>query len=654
MRRLPAWIIHLALVALLGLLAYSNTFDVPFLFDDYDNIVNNPIIQEKGYFLSPSKADGFLKYDDFKSRFVGYLSFAVNYGLHGLDVTGYHAINLAVHIASAFLVYLIALLTFRTPRMKESRAAAGAGHIALLSALLFVSHPVQTQAVTYIVQRFASLVTFFYLASLACYITARLSEKSTPRVSFYVLSVLSAVLAMKTKENAFTLPLAATLYEWVFFRGEFKQRFLRLAPLLATMLIIPFTYISLDGPAGEIIKDLDNTTRAQDMSRADYLLTEFRVIVTYIRLLFIPLNLNLDYDYPVYHSFFEPPVFLSFLFLACILGLGGYLLGRSRTGDGAGRLAAFGVFWFFLTLSVESGVIPLHVIFEHRVYLPSAGVFWAVSTGAYLLISSLRSRRARAMAVSFMTLVPLVLSFASYERNTVWGTKRSLWEDVISKSPNKARGYTNLGNAYHAEGEIDRAVEHFRIALRLEPDNEVTHFNLGNAYRDKDMPEQAIEQYLTAVRLRPDYADAHNNLGNAYRAFGRTDKAIEHLLISIKHKPGNVEAHYNLGNALRSEGMTDRALEQYGKALSINPNYVQAHNNIAAAYISKGNLEKAVEHYRTALRLKPDHINARLNLGLIYMRKGNPSEAKREFQHVLRIDPGNRNATRYLKEIGDE
>ena len=651
MNRLPSWILHFALVAFLGLLAYSNTFDVPFLFDDHDNIVDNSIIKDKEYFLSPSKAAGFPKYDDFISRYVGYLTFALNYNLHGLDVTGYHVTNIAIHIINAFLVYLIVLLTFRTPRMKESKAAAGAGYIALFSALLFVSHPVQTQAVTYIIQRFASLAACFYLASLTCYITARLSEKRTPRISFYVLSFLFAVLAMKTKETAFTLPLAAALYEWMFFRGEFKKRLIRLLPLLLTMLIIPLSLISLDFQGEEIIKDIAETTRVGDLSRTDYLLTEFRVLVTYLRLLLIPLNQNLDYDYPLYHSFLDPPVFLSFLLLICILGLGVYLLGRSRTGDKAGRLAAFGVFWFFLALSVESSIIPLHVIFEHRVYLPSAGVFWAVSTGAYLLIAGLKHKGTRTLAVSSMVLVPLVLSYAAYERNNVWGTERGLWEDVVSKSPNKARGYNNLGNAYHTEGQIDVAIDNFMIALSLDPDNEVTHYNLGNAYRDKGLPEKAIDQYLTAVRLRPGYAEAHNNLGNAYRAGGNTEKAIEHLLISIKLKTDNAQAHYNLGNALRSEGMADRAIEQYNKALQFKPDYVEAHNNMAAAYLLKGMVEKSVEHYRAALKLNPDYLKAHLNLGLIHLRKGNINEAQREFQAVLRIDPGNRDARRHLEEM---
>jgi hypothetical protein len=179
MSRLPSWILHFALVAFLGLFAYSNTFEVPFHFDDKIMVIENPTVKNFQYFTDPSKAKDFQSYSGFISRYVGYLSFALNYNLHGLDVTGYHVTNLAIHIVNALLVYLIVLLTFRTPRMKESRAAAGAGYIALFSALLFVSHPVQTQAVS---RMFLS--GFPYLL----HNRTALSEKHTP--SFVLRSVL--------------------------------------------------------------------------------------------------------------------------------------------------------------------------------------------------------------------------------------------------------------------------------------------------------------------------------------------------------------------------------------------------------------------------------------------------------------------------------
>ncbi|MBI4823704.1 MAG: hypothetical protein HY805_05685, partial [Nitrospirae bacterium] len=289
--------IHLILIAILGILSYSNTFNVPFQWDEQELIENNPIVKNLSYFLEPSKAKGFEFYNALKSRYIGYLTFALNYKLHGFDVTGYHVFNITIHILNALLVYFLVVLTFRTPYLsnppsspfnkggKEGDLEKG-GYIALFSALLFVSHPIQTEAVTYIFQRLASLCAFFYLLSLVLYIKWRLqvtlsltlphqgggkwwgrlhyfrrlspSPNPLPRgegvrgrvmpLLLYLASLLSAILAMKTKENAFTLPIVITLYEFFFFKGSLGKRVLYLIPLLLTMLIIPLTLIGIDKP----------------------------------------------------------------------------------------------------------------------------------------------------------------------------------------------------------------------------------------------------------------------------------------------------------------------------------------------------------------------------------------------------------------------
>jgi tetratricopeptide (TPR) repeat protein len=572
-----AWLgsvlVHLALIAVLGLLAYSNTFDVPFQFDDKWYIVENPIIKNLGYFLSPSKAADFPKFTLFKNRFVGYLTFALNYRIHGLDVTGYHVVNLAIHIINASLVYFLVVLTFRTPLLGGTSLLKHRRHIALFSALLFVTHPVQTQAVTYIVQRFASLATFFYILSLVAYISARLSSQKAAHISLYFLSLVSAVLAMKTKEIAFTLPLAVALYEFMFFKGRKLRRMLWLFPLFLTMLIIPLTLIDTDRPPGELIGDVGEATKVEtEMSRLAYLFTELKVITTYVRLLFLPVNQNLDYDYPLYVSLFEPPVLLSFLFLLGIFGLGVFLYYRSRITHYALRLCAFGIFWFFLTLSVESSVIPiLDVIFEHRVYLPSAGAFLALGTGAFLLMEKLGRKAARNAAVSLLVAAPLLLSAATYERNTVWKSEISLWEDVVRKSPRKVRGHYNLGLSFMSMGLTNKAIEQYQIAFRLKPDFAMAYASLGTAYYSKGLTDKAIEQYTIALRLRPDFAMAHYNLGTAYGSKGLADKAIEHFQSALRFKPDYANAHYNLGLIYFKKGLLDRARAEFEAVLKLNP-----------------------------------------------------------------------------------
>jgi hypothetical protein len=375
---------HLLIIAVLGLLAYSNTFNAPFQWDEEYFIEKNPIVKDLNYFLEPSKAEGLEYYGALKNRYIGYLTFALNYKLHGLDVRGYHLFNISIHLLNAFLVYFLVALTFKTHFLENSKLKEHSGYIAFFTSLLFVSHPIQTEAVTYIFQRLASLAAFFYLFSMVLYIKWRLGkELSHPPAHFndvgakppkgekdfnssglpgtwgrsphnikraggwvpYILSLLSAVLAMKTKENAFTLPLMITLYEFSFFRGSVKRRILWLIPLLLTMLIIPLTLIGFDKPAGEIIGSVESASRGYaGVSRTDYLFTQFRAIMTYIRLLFLPVNQNIDYDYPLYQSFFVQPVILSFSFLSAVFAFGIYLFHRARGHERAVRLIGFGIF----------------------------------------------------------------------------------------------------------------------------------------------------------------------------------------------------------------------------------------------------------------------------------------------------------------------
>ncbi|MBI4710387.1 MAG: tetratricopeptide repeat protein, partial [Nitrospirae bacterium] len=223
----------------------------------------------------------------------------------------------------------------------------------------------------------------------------------------YLASVVSAVLAMKTKEIAFTLPVIVVLYEFMFLKGKVIKRVLYLIPFLITMLIIPLSFISMDRPIDELISDVGEATRVQsNISRLDYLFTEMRVVITYIRLLLVPLNQMLDYNYPIYHSLFDFKVFLSFLFLLSIFSIAVYFTCRSSTAHKGLRLTAFGIFWFFITLSVESSLIPIRdVIFEHRVYLPSIGIFFVISSVVFNVARKFNGKGQKAAVLLFAVVV---------------------------------------------------------------------------------------------------------------------------------------------------------------------------------------------------------------------------------------------------------
>ncbi|MBI4689893.1 MAG: tetratricopeptide repeat protein [Nitrospirae bacterium] len=782
---------HLFLIAIIGLLAYSNTFNVPFLFDDKSFIAENPIVKTLSFFIQPSKArmfntsnNGLAGYETFKLRYIGYLTFALNYRIHGLDVRGYHIFNLAIHILNAILVYWFVTLTLRIPYFSSQLSAVSyqdntedekirrwedknfstsqplnfSTSIALFSALLFVSHPIQTQAVTFTWQRVTSLATFFYLLSLVMYIKWRLlstierqndsKEKIAWRLphcrsaglSLYLISLLSAVLAMKTKEIAFTLPVVIALYEFMFFEGKIKRRILYLSPLLLTMLFIPFSLINVNGSILNLISHANEVSKGAQVSVQDYLLTQLRVIVTYIRLLFFPINQNLDYDYPVYSSFFESQIVLSFLFLFSVFGLGIYLFYRSRAtippfnsplikGGYRGvsritrhvsRLIAFGIFWFFITLSVESSIMPIspfflvtsedmgkyffdiEIIFEHRMYLPSIGLIIAFSTALFYVLQRLDSATVQQndstakqsssfsflpAALSLYCSVALIIFFpiTTYRRNTIWQSERSLWEDVVKKSPNKPGGHNNLGvfynkkgltdkaieqlgtvlrlrpnyvDAYNSlgiiynnKGLINRAMEYLEIALRLRPDNPETHYNLGIVYTAQRLTDEAIKHLEIAIRLKPYYPKAHNNLGIAYWGKGLLDKASNEFQTAIMFEPDYPEAHNNLGNIYYAQGLLDAAIQEYKIAINLNPKYVDARNNLGSAYMDKGWIDMSIKQFQIAIKLKPDYAEAYNNLGLGYEQKGLPDMAVMQYRTALRINPEDESSRNNLHRI---
>jgi len=699
-------VVHILSIVLLSLFAYSNTFHVPFLFDDKQNIINNPVMRELGAFFDPEAIP------NIGMRYVGFLTFALNYTLHGLNVTGYHIVNFAIHVINAVLVYVLVHLTFRTPQLSVIDPGSRLRNfIAVFSALLFACHPVQTQAVTYIVQRFASLATLFYLLSITMYVMARLRQmpvrtipaytykdkaevevkfkvknkakakvkdkskyknkakiktedekpvrtqreiqagKSIKRspaltVTFYALSVISAVLAMRTKEIAFTLPVVVALYEFFFFGGSWKKRILYLVPLLLTIFIIPLSLIGIDKPLGEVMYDVGEATRVQStMSRWEYLITQFRVIVTYLRLLVLPVNQNLDYAYSTYHSFnsfFDSRVFFSFLLLLLIFCLGVYLFKRSGAGGNSLRLVSFGIFWFFITLSVESSIIPIKdVIFEHRVYLPSAGAFMGITTFAFYQAGRMEKRwpYMEKALVAVLALIVIVLTGATYARNRVWRDPITLWEDVLRKSPQNYMPNYNLGFYYQEKGMLDSAIERYRIAIKLNPDHVKAYNNLGLAYWSKGLTDKAIEQYKTVIKLKQDDVKAYNNLGLAYWSKGLTDKAIEQYKTVIKLKPDDVKAHNNLGLAYQSKGLTDKAIEQYKTVIKLNPDLPEVYFNLGLAYKSKGLTDKAIEQYKTVIKRHPDYPDAYNNLGLAYQSKGLTDMAIEQYKTAIKLNP---------------
>jgi tetratricopeptide (TPR) repeat protein len=486
---------------------------------------------------------------------------------------------------------------------------------------------------------------------------------------------------MLTKEISFTLPIIICLYEFIFLKANLKKRLLYLFPFLLSFALIPFQLLvtkSLFGTANNISATLQ-LANEYNLTWSEYLFTQFRVIITYIRLMLFPANQNLDYDYPTFHTFFTPPVLFSFICLLSISCIALFLLHRSsliKKHSTHLRLIAFGIFWFFITLSVESSIIPIDdVIFEHRLYLPSVGLIVSIIMGLLLLTDkfSITKPNSAKIIIAAMIIIVVPFSAASYSRNAIWHSEISLWEDVVLKSPQKARPHSNLGQAYLADGRLDEAAKELLVAIQLKPDLAEAHNNLGVAYMDQNRYEDATKEFLWVLKRNPYYRFTHNNMGLVNLRQNKLDAAAMYLRNALKLNPDYTDARYNLALTLEKQGKIDEAIKEYrsvlihtptllnkinnfgtcrlgaGKldeaitkfqvVLTLDPNFVQAHYNLGLAYSKQGHYQQAIQEFRTAIRLKPDLAIAHYKLALMYEKQNKSGEAVLELEHAVKLKP---------------
>jgi len=688
----------LIVITLFTVIIYSNIYQSPFVFDDQPGIQENLDIRNVGNYLSVDRL--------LKPRDIVNLTFALNYRFGKLDVFGYHLINVLIHIINGFLVYFLSLTVFKqlspsftkpfgrlngpnsklkrstskerrqgsnkTGRKQKSKKARSLGRnahpassqpsiinlqssipwMSLVAALIFIAHPIQTQAVTYTVQRCASMAAMFFLASVLFYLKARIVAQSSklkarisgshplPAFSFQLsacllISIICGMLAFLSKPNTASLPGVILLAEYLLIDRTWEG-WKRKIPWfcltfafwgLFVLYVIGFFSGAIGGEG--LLEDVSRLTQeTENVSRWSYLCTQFNVLVIYIRLFFLPIGQNLDYLYPFKTGFFDGYTPLAFAFLIGIIGIGIWNIRKNP-------VICFGIFWFFITLSVESSFIPIRdALFEHRLYLPLFGFAIIVS---YLVFHFLSNKRSLALILSLSIIISLGL--ATYLRNITWQDNTNLWSDVVSKNFHNWRAHNNLGVALDKQGRTEEAVEHYLQALQIKPDYAKAQNNLGNALKNQGRIEEAVEHYLQALQIKPDYAKAHNNLGNALKNQGRIEEAVEHYLQALRIKPDFVEAHYNLGLALKNQGRTEEAIDHYLQVLRIKPDFVEAHYNLGLALKDQDRTEEAIEHYLQVLRIKPDYAEVHLNLAIALNKQGRIEEAIKHYLQALRIKP---------------
>jgi tetratricopeptide (TPR) repeat protein len=599
-RRFPV-LLGIGIILLLGFIIYSNSFDCSFHFDDEHSIVENLEIRDI--------TDINTLWNINHTRFIPNLTFALNYHFGELNVKGYHIFNLLIHLINACLVYWLTFLICSSPALKHHTALKDKKTFALITALLFISHPLATQSVTYIVQRLASIAAMFYFLSLALYMKGRLiDKKNRSRYLLFAGALISAILAMLSKENAFTLPFAILLFEFTLFRKKVQTNkilnYKNVILLSSFLIFIAFVLFTFSFSVFEPIPiELGNTYAVTPFN---YLYTQFSVIVKYIQLLILPINQNLDYDFPLSNSLFELRTILSLSALLIIMGLAIFLFKKHR-------IISLGIFWFFLTLSIESSIIPISdLIFEHRTYLPSFGFFIILS---YCLFGLL-SKKYKSASYFILAVIILSNSWLTYNRNKVWKNDLTLWNDVISKSPNKARPYGTRGDYFQDIKKYDEALADYSNALKINPSYSTAYHNRATVYKQLGQLDNAINDYTQAINIDSSYMLAFYNRGNAKLQQEKFNQAIDDFSEAIRLSPDFKVAYYARSYAYWKIQDYNEVIDDCSKAISIDPNYSQAFHLRGIAYMNLGRLNEAIADYEQALSIEPGLAGVRENLNL--------------------------------------
>jgi tetratricopeptide (TPR) repeat protein len=547
-KSIPSWqtLIYPSLLFLINLAAYAGSFNAGWHFDDLSNICSNRAVHLKD--LSWEGFNTVLTTRIGGRRPVAYLTFALNYYFSELNVLPYHVVNFIIHCANAYLVFLLIFSLGRRwqPEIRKTDLRL----FSFFAAALWSTSPLQTQAVTYVVQRMTSLAATFFLVSTISYIRWR-SELPTARRWFWLVAcVCCSVLAFCTKENAFILPAVFVVYELYSVREWHQLR--SKAPAIGWLCLSIAGLGAFVARYYQILDKIQIDYAGRDFTMQERVLTQFRVVVFHLRQLIFPLpsQLAVHHEFDKSQSLFVPvTTILSLLFILGTLTVAIRLKQRQP-------LLSFFIVWYFLTLVIESTVLPLELIFEHRVYLPSIGFFVALLWPLLYWPGAEFSRRHMALTTSAVSLAICLSVWMTFVRNEVWKDDITLWSDSLRKYPNSFRIQNNVATAYANNGQLDLAEAAFRESARLKPDKPDTKVNLALLCLNQGRLEEAL-QWVEGIDQRNLRGPlVFFNLGVIYMKQGDLSKAIEFYQRAIRENPDYAEAHFNLGLAcLRTKNL---------------------------------------------------------------------------------------------------
>ena len=584
---------------------YARTIDFPLVFDDEMYLKNNPLSRDPASFgylanfvefanrpaklgLDPDLATNFVM------RPVAYATFYLNYWLGGYQPRGYHMGNIAIHAVNAVLVSLLAGLLL----LRMGVAAGSRWFISFTAALLFVVHPMATESVTYIAQRFTSLGTLFYLLCLLLHFTAHNISRRGWRWTVRGMSVMALLLGMQSYESTFTAPLMAVLLDVILLRAPWRAALKKALPLLLCLPVIPLLLLAVSAAQNHGTLSLHhaiNLTNSKDQPwpYADYLITQTTVVLDYLRRLFWPAGLNLDPDWPFYRSLVAWPV-LRALAVFAALSAGAWWLFRRRLADARLALPLAFVVWFFVTIAPSSGAAPLpDLMAEHRSYLSSIGIFIVVAFGLDALRRGMAGRSWLRLAAPALVVTSVIaLSVTTWQRNEVWRSAITLWQDTAAKSPAKFRVWANLAVAYAVDGRLEEALACSRKSETLEPRfirAFVQTLSYLNALNRNEEVLSEIQRRVTANETLGHVADVQYHYAIALVNTGRSAEGVKMLDQLVTLLPTHHLSHIALGLVYQQQHRQDKALKHLRIAAQLQPSN-KALADILAETEKQGNL----------------------------------------------------------------
>ncbi|MEO5360122.1 MAG: tetratricopeptide repeat protein [Nitrospirota bacterium] len=665
---------YVIIIILLTFLTYSNTFNVPFVYDDVPNIYENHYIKDTSLCIKYLKIKGILGII-LTNRIIVTVSFCLNHHINGFNVIGYHAVNLAFHIANSVLLYFLMLMLFKSPFYQDYKFKTNyftPELNSLLVAAIFAVHPIQTQSVTYVIQRSSLMLSFFMLLSLIAYIRMLLSYERHKKTAYYLISITFMFLAVKTKELSILLPILIFIIHVSFYKGGTVKTIINLIIFMLITVVIPIgIFMSSPGTLGElgVVKDTTpiESVVVNTTSPKYYFFTQLRVLVTYIRLLLFPVDQQLIYKYSFYTDFYNLNVFLSFVFIMIVILMAVYIYYLSgKKNMQLYRLSSVGIFWFFLYLSLYCTIIPSNdLIVEHRLYYSSIGfIIFAVITVA--AIADNAGEKYAKTALLSLIIVVLTFSIASYKRNSVWQNEISLWNDVVSKSPDNANAHFNLGYSYLNNGDYDKAIDEFKKTVVMYRNNKLLfyklqqiYFYLGISYKKIGSYDDAIDSLKRVIILSSGAShsneqvliDAYNELGSIYQDLNKYDKALEQYNISLNINKNYVKTHIYLGNYFIKINNIDQAIIELKYVANKKPNDLQVHYILGMLYKEKAMNDKAVTEFKKNIELNDKHAESYSNIGSIYIITKDYKLAEFYLIKALSLNPTSTEAQSLMRQL---